>query len=167
MSDVFVPRHLLDTSQHLYLSRSSCMHYFSHVLQLSFILSSIETCFITFMHLYGFLVPPWSSLIIFMFLGWSFIVSYTLCQSWQKGGEIVENMWFLSKILRVLGVLTSFFLYTSLVTMFTYIVLIFDDVCLLHLSLHVLFLFYLYTHVSTCMQFIISVSHKDALMSFV
>ena len=79
----------------------------------------------------------------------------------------MENMWFLSKILRVLGVLTSFFLYTSLVTMFTYIVLIFDDVCLLHLSLHVLFLFYLYTHVSTCMQSIISVSYKDALMSFV
>ena len=46
------------------------------------------------------------------------------------------------------GVLTSFFLYTGLVIMFTYIVLIFDDVCLLHLSLHVLFLFYLYTHAS-------------------
>ena len=52
------------------------------------------------------------------------------------------------------GVLTSFFLYTSLVIMFTYIVFIFDiyiyiyDVCLLHLPLHVLFLFYLYTHVS-------------------
>ena len=37
------------------------------------------------------------------------------------------------------GVLTSFFLYIGLVTMFTDIVLIFDDVCLLHLSLHVLF----------------------------
>ena len=54
------------------------------------------------------------------------------------------------------GVLTSFFLYTDLVTIFTYIVLIFDifiyiyiyDVCLLHLSLHMLFLFFLYTHVS-------------------
>ena len=51
------------------------------------------------------------------------------------------------------GVLTSFFLYTGLVTMFIYIVLIFDiyiydDVCLLHLPLHVLFLFSLYTHVS-------------------
>ena len=45
------------------------------------------------------------------------------------------------------GVLTSLFLYTGLVTMFTYIVLIFDDVCLLHLPLHVLFLFSLYTHV--------------------
>ena len=51
------------------------------------------------------------------------------------------------------GVHTSFFLYTGLVTMFIYIVLIFDiyiydDVCLLHLPLHVLFLFSLYTHVS-------------------
>ena len=77
----------------------------------------------------------------------------------------MENMWFLSKILHVRGrntclckgemccillggVLTSLFLYTGLVTMFTYIVLIFDDICFLHLSLHVLFLFFLYTHVS-------------------
>ena len=82
-------------------------------------------------------------------------------------------MWFLFKILHVrrrntclckgelcfilLGrVLTSFFLYTGIVTMFTYIDLIFDiyiyiyiyDVCLLHLPLHVLFLFYLYAYVS-------------------
>ena len=80
-------------------------------------------------------------------------------------------MWFLFKILHVKGrntclckgemcfillggVLTSF-LYTDLVTIFTYLVLIFDiyiyiydDVCLLHLSLHVLFLFSLYTHAS-------------------
>ena len=53
------------------------------------------------------------------------------------------------------GVLTSFFLYTGLATMFTYIVLIFniyiyiyDAVCFFHLPLHVLFLFYLHTHVS-------------------
>ena len=51
------------------------------------------------------------------------------------------------------GVLASFFLYTSLVTMFIYIVLIFDIYIymmyvLLHLPLHVLFLFYLYTHAS-------------------
>ena len=75
------------------------------------------------------------------------------------------------------GVLSSFFLYTGLVTMFTYIVLIFDiyiyiyiydDVCLLHLPLHVFFLFYLYTHVfCSCMQSIIFVSHKDVLMSFI
>ena len=115
-------------------------------------------------------------LINFMFVGWSFLASCTLCQSWQKGGEIMENMWFLFKILHVRerntclyrgemcfilwgGVLTPFFLYTGLVTIFTYIVLIFDiyiyiyiydddDVCLLHLSLHVLFLFSLYTHAS-------------------
>ena len=128
------------------------------------------------MHLYGFLVPPWSSLIIFMFLGWNFLTYCTLCQSWQKWGEIVEKMWFLFKILHIKGrntcpckgemcfillggVLTSFFLYTGLVTMFTYMhsaylwdIYIYydddDDVCLLHLSLHVLFLFYLYTRVS-------------------
>ena len=97
------------------------------------------------MHLYGFLVPPWSSLVIFLFLGWSFIASCTIFQSWQKG----EKMWVLFKILHVrrrntclckgelcfilLGeVFTSFvvlgasfrFLYTGLVTIFTYIVLI-------------------------------------------
>ena len=52
------------------------------------------------------------------------------------------------------GVLTSLFLYIDFVTMFTYIVLIFDiyiyiyddDVCFFHLPLHVLFLFYLHTH---------------------
>ena len=99
----------------------------------------------------NFLCP----LIIFMYLGWSFLASCTLCQSWQKGGEIVETLWFLFKILHLRGrntclckvemcfillggVLTSFFLYTGLVTMFTYIVLIFDiyiyiynDVCFL------------------------------------
>ena len=36
----------------------------------------------------------------------------------------------------------------GLVTMFTYIVLIFDDVCLLHLPFHVLSHFSLYTHAS-------------------
>ena len=61
------------------------------------------------------------------------------------------------------GVLTSF-LYTDLVTMFTYIVLIFDiylyaDVCLLHLPLHVLFLFSLYTHVSLFVCNILFLSH--------
>ena len=46
------------------------------------------------------------------------------------------------------GVLTFFFLYTGLVTMLTYIMIIFDiydDVYLLHLPLHVLFLLYFYT----------------------
>ena len=38
-------------------SRFFCMHCFSHVLHLSFLLLSITFCFITFMHLYGFFVP--------------------------------------------------------------------------------------------------------------
>ena len=118
----------------------------------------------------------------------SVLASCTLCQSWQKGGEIMETLWFLFKILHdrgrntclykgemcfilLGGVLNSFFMYTGLVTMFTYIVIIFviyDDVCFLHLPLHVLFLFYLYIHVSYyCMQSIISISHKDALMNFI
>ena len=46
--------------------RYPCMHFiflcFSHVLHLSIILLSIASYFITFLHLYGFLVPPWSSL---------------------------------------------------------------------------------------------------------
>ena len=134
---------MIATRQLLDLSRSSYMHYFSHVLHLSIILSSITFCFIIFMHFYGFLLPPWSSLIIFLFLGWDFLASCTLCQSWQKRGEIVEKMWFLFKILHVRGrntclckgemcfillggVLTSFFVYIGLVTMFTYIVLNFD-----------------------------------------
>ena len=61
------------------------------------------------------------------------------------------------------GELTSFFLYIGLVTMFTYIVLIFDIyiyVCFLHLPLYVLFFFSIFIHIFLyCMQFIISVSH--------
>ena len=79
------------TRQLLNLSRPCCMHCFSHVLLLSIILSSITSYFFTFMHLYGFLVSPWSSLIVCMFLRWSFIASCTLCQSWQKGGENVVS----------------------------------------------------------------------------
>ena len=100
----------LTVSRHLSIHQDFffCMHCFSHVLHLSFILSSIASCFITFMHFYGFFV----------------------------------NMWFLFKILHVRGrntcfckgemcfillgrVLTSFFLYTGLVIMLTYIVHIF------------------------------------------
>ena len=55
------------------------------------------------MHFYGFFVPPWSSLIIFIFLGWSVLASCTLCQSWQKEGEIVEICGFFLKILYVKG----------------------------------------------------------------
>ena len=49
-----------------------------------------------------------------------------------------------------------------------YLFSLYVDVCFFHLPLHVWFLFSLYTHVSyACMQYIISVSHKDALMSFI
>ena len=77
-------------SRHLSIHRDSLAYIcFSHVLHLSIILSSITSYFITFMHFYGFFVIPWSSLIIFIFIGWSFLTSCTLCQSWQKGGEFV------------------------------------------------------------------------------
>ena len=78
-------------------------------------------------------------------------------------------MWFLFKILHVRGrntclykgemcfillggVLISFFFYTGLMTMLTYIVFIFGLYIFwcrfFHLALNVLFLFYLYTHIS-------------------
>ena len=61
------------------------------------------------------------------------------------------------------GVLTSFFLYTSLVTCLHSLCLsmiyIYDDVCLLHLPLHVLFLFSLYTHVSLFICNLLFLSH--------
>ena len=96
---------------------------------------------ILFHHIHAFIWILCNPLIIFMFFEWSFLASCTLCQLWKKGGDIV--MWFLFKILHVRerntclckrekwfillgGVLTSFFLYTGLVTMFTYIVLNFD-----------------------------------------
>ena len=99
---LFNSSRLAYAQQLLDLSRSSCMHCFSHVLHLSFILSSIASCFITFMHLYRFVVPLWSSLIIFMFLEWSFLASCTLYNFspflswnflvlWQKEGEIVVS----------------------------------------------------------------------------
>ena len=74
-------------------------------------------------------------------------------------------------LLAVLGAsLSFFFLYTGLVTMFTYFVFIVDiyiyiyddddDVYLLHLSLYMLFLFSLYSLVSYyCIQSFISISH--------
>ena len=124
---------------------------------------------ILFHYIHAFIWISCAPLIIVMFLEWSFLVSCTLCQSWQKGGEIVEILVvFFFKILHVRGrntclckgeCLPPSSCTLHLVTMFTYIVLIFDDVCLLHLPLHVLFLFYLYAHASyTCMQSIIFVS---------
>ena len=45
---------------------------------------------ILFHYIHAFIwiiVPLSSSLIVFMFLGWSFIASCILCQSWQKKGR--------------------------------------------------------------------------------
>ena len=165
------------------------MHCFSHVLHLSFILPSIN---ILFHYIHAFLWIFCDPLIIFIFLGWSVLASCTLCQSWQKGGGIVEIWGFFLKILYVRGrntclckgemcfillggVLTSFFLYTGLVTMFTYIVLIFDIYIYIYMMyvsftypyMCCFFFLFMYMFLITCMQSIISVSHKDALMSFV
>ena len=173
------------------------MHCFSHVLHLSIILSSIASYFITFMHLYGFLVPPWSSLVIFLFLGWSFIASCTIFQSWQKG----EKMWVLFKILHVrrrntclckgelcfilLGeVFTSFvvlgasfrFLYTGLVTIFTYIVLISNIyiyvcvcvmMCVFFTYLYMCCFFSLFIHMFVYVRNLYFCFTHDALMSFI
>ena len=138
-------------------------------------LVSLHSCTYT-----DFFVSPWSSLIIFMFFRWSFPASCTLCQSWQKEGEIVENMWFLSKILHVGemcfillgGVLTSFFLYTGLMTMFTYIALIFDIYMMMYVFFTYLYMccfFSIFIHMFLVLVYnlFISVSHIDALMSFV
>ena len=81
----------------------------------------------------------------------------------------------LVRILCIFSFLSFFYIHYSctlgLVTIFTHTLYLFSlyvNVCFFHLPLHVLFLFSLYTYVSyTCMQSIIFVLHKDALMSFV
>ena len=139
--------------------------HFFFVLHLSIILSSIASCLITFIHLYGFLVliilnhiyVPRVKLYSFLYplsimtkrgrkCGF-FLIFYML------GGVVFHLVRGSIYLLVVLGASFSF-LYISFVTIFTYIVLIFDiyiyiyDVCFLHLPLHVLFIFSIYTHVS-------------------
>ena len=90
----FLPaRQLLD------LSRPSYMHCASHVLHLSIILSSIASCFITFMHLYGFLVSldHLRSSLCFSGEALQFLVPFV---NHDKKGE---KMWFPFKILHVRG----------------------------------------------------------------
>ena len=75
-------------------------------------------------------------------------------------------------IFSFLSCLDTLFLYfRSCDHFYTYIVLIFfiyADICFFHLPLTCVVSFLsLYTCFYTCMQSIISVSHKDALMSFV
>ena len=83
-------RQLLD------LSGPSCMHcFFFHMFCICWDpLISLHSC------IYLDSLCP---LIIFMFLKWSFIASCTLCQSWQKGREIVEKLWFLFLRFYMLG----------------------------------------------------------------
>ena len=76
------------------------MHCFSHVLHLSFILPSIN---ILFHYIHAFLWIFCDPLIIFIFLKWSVLASCTLCQSWKKGGEIVEICGFFLKIIYIRG----------------------------------------------------------------
>ena len=64
------------------------------------------------------------------------------------------------------------FLYTGLMTIFTYIMLIFDIYMMMYVFFTYLYMccffsFFIHMVLITCMQSIISVSHKDALMSFV
>ena len=133
---VFVNGQILDTSRSIeILLHALFFTYFAYFFYL--VIHNI-----LFHHIHAFIWILCTPLIIFIFLGWSFLISCTLCQSWQKGGEIVEICGFFLKILHVRGrntclckgelcfillggVLTSF-LYTGIVTMFTYIVLIFD-----------------------------------------
>ena len=136
---------------------------------------------ILFHYIHAFIWISFAPLIIFMFLRWSFLTSCTLCQSWQKEEEIVENMWFLFKTLRVRGrntcpckgemcfiliggVLTSFFLYIGLVTIwhivYLYLVYIHTNVCYFtYLSICCFFSLFIHLFLIYCMQSIISVSH--------
>ena len=175
---------LLDSCSTVSRSVEILLHtLFSHVLHISFILSPISSLFHYIHVLIWILCTP---LIILDHLYVSRVKLYSFlsfCQSWQKWGEIVEKMWFLFKILHIRerntflckgemcfilleGVLTSFFLYTSLVTMFTYIVLFFDIyiymmmyVFFTYLTCVVSFLFLYTCFLFTCMQSIISVSY--------
>ena len=122
---------------------------------------------ILFHYIHAFLWISFAPLIIFDHLSvsrvrlFSFLYPLSIMTKWRRNcGEYVVSFF---KILHVRGrntflckgemcfillggVLTSLFLYTGLVTMFTYIVLVFDDVCLLQLPLHVLFFFSIFMH---------------------
>ena len=99
----------------------------------------------------------------------------------------MENMWFLFKILHVrgrntclckggmcfilLGGVLTFFLYTSLVTIIdihcTYFLYMLMYVSFTYPYMSCFFSFFIHMVLITCMQFIISFSPKDALMSLV
>ena len=100
----------------------------------------------------------------------------------------METLWFFFKILHVRGrntclykgemcfillggVLTSFFLYTDLVTIIdihcTYFLYMLVYVSFTYPHMCCFFSLFMHMLLITCMQSIISVSHKDALMCFV
>ena len=58
---------------------------------------------ILFHYIHAFIWILCTPLIIFIFLGCSFLASCIICQSWHKGGEIVKNVWFIFKTLHVRG----------------------------------------------------------------
>ena len=155
------------------------------VLHLSFILSSIASCFITFMHLYGFL---YVSLIILDHLYVSRVklssFLYPLSIMTKRGRNC--ECGFFYKILHVRGrntflckgemcfillggVFTSFFLYLGSCDHCLHTLCLsslYADVCFFHLPLHVLFLFYLYTHVSLFVCNLLFLFHTRCLDKF-
>ena len=70
-------------------SKSSCMHCFSHVLHLSFILPSIN---ILFHYIHAFLWILCAPLIIFIFLKWSVLASCTFVNHEKNGEKLWKYM---------------------------------------------------------------------------
>ena len=93
----FIHRGLLDTSR----SVEILLHVLFFTCFASFLYLVIHSILFHYMHAFIWILC--TPLIIFMFLGWSFITSCTLCQSWQKGEEIVETLWFLFLRFYMLG----------------------------------------------------------------
>ena len=104
-----------------------------HMLHPSFILSSIASCFIIFMHLYGFLCTP---LIIFD----HFYVS------WEKLSNFLYPLSIMTKKGRNCGEYCTYLLYMLMYVFFTY----FYMCC---------FFFFLYTHVSLFVCNLLFLSH--------
>ena len=115
---------------------------------------------ILFHYIHAFLWILCALLIIFIFLGWSVLISCTLCQSWQKGGEIVEIRGFFLKILYVKGRNTCLCKGEMCFILLMYVSFTYPYMCCF-------FSLFMHMFLITCMQSIISVSYKDALMSFV
>ena len=107
---------------------------------------------ILFHYIHAFLWILCTPLIIFMFLGWSFLVSCTLFQSWQKGGEIV--IWFLFlRFYMLWGELCSFVrgVVLYLVRSCAYLLLSvhwsYD-----HVYIHCAYLWYIYIYIWWCIS---------------